>query len=385
MTKIIDLQDDRAAAMAVASMTVSRWLSRAPRVASLRSLVAAGQPTPAQALAFITDELPVRNAWLASQLSADASPFAHVEEYGAFISHLADAAGAFDAARGESSADDARTLVTRTHDTHEAAVRALMPQMRECMRLAQDVHQLGAVQRVCARVHRQLVAQRVLIAHLCLAVDKGYFERGNGGDGTSRAVVEDGCDLIALTRAACADAELAAREKHGDAPAIIVEEPAAGVVGAARRCCTVPSYVFFCLMELLKNAAGAHVQRYGVLDLCDAPPVSVRIAAEGGVACVCVADHGGGMGPDARQNALAYFFTTHEERAATYTYSRAFGEPLAGLGVGLPLAAAHARFLGGDIVLASMPGEGVSAYLTFDRVGGQRTDPPAHEDEFGRG
>mmetsp|Transcript_19441 Transcript_19441/g.45421 ORF Transcript_19441/g.45421 Transcript_19441/m.45421 type:complete len:91 (-) Transcript_19441:414-686(-) len=88
------------------------------------------------------------------------------------------------------------------------------------------------------------------------------------------------------------------------------------------------------------------------------------------------------MSIDTRQSALDYYFTTNEEREANYTYSRAFGSQFEGLGVGLPLAAAHARYLGGDLVLASLAGDGTSAYLTIDRIGGERTDPTGDRDEF---
>lgn len=57
----------------------------------------------------------------------------------------------------------------------------------------------------------------------------------------------------------------------------------------------------------------------------------------------------------------------------TYTYSRQFGSTFEGLGMGLPLAALHARYLGGDLHVAPVA-RGVHASFTFD-VTGHRREP----------
>ena len=45
------------------------------------------------------------------------------------------------------------------------------------------------------------------------------------------------------------------------------------------------------------------------------------------------------------------------------------GDPLAGLGFGLPLARLYAQSFGGDLGLMSLEGWGTSAFLHFDRTG----------------
>ena len=90
-----------------------------------------------------------------------------------------------------------------------------------------------------------------------------------------------------------------------------------------------------------------------------------------------VRDHGGGV-RGAEHQLGSFLHTTNPEREATYTYSRNFGAPFEGLGMGLPLAHAHAVYLGGGLQVASMPGIGVYAACVFD-VTGLRGDPPDSE------
>jgi hypothetical protein len=128
----------------------------------------------------------------------------------------------------------------------------------------------------------------------------------------------------------------------------------------------------FALHEVLKNAMGAHVRRVGgdAGRLDELPPVRVSVGARGATGFVKVEDHGGGwpVGTDGAR-ALRYLHSTNPPREANYTYSRNFGTPFEGLGVGLPLAHLHASLLGGGLTLAAMPGRGVTALLCFDLSG----------------
>ena len=80
------------------------------------------------------------------------------------------------------------------------------------------------------------------------------------------------------------------------------------------------------------------------------------------------------------RHALRWLQTTNPPREANYTYSRNFGAPFEGLGMGLPLAALHARYLHGELHLSRLPStalrpsSGVHASFTFD-VTGDRAEP----------
>ncbi|KAJ1640670.1 hypothetical protein T492DRAFT_1138774, partial [Pavlovales sp. CCMP2436] len=162
-------------------------LSRTPRVVSVQSLSRLRAP-PVEAVRFLADELSVRMACLARQLRGDVRVLEHTTELAATLEHAAlDAA-----ALGERVVADAptgaaflRELCTST----EVGSRALVSNLRE---LARDVgtgaEQRRAVQSVSVRSHRQLVAQRVLIAHLTKLVDS---------DDSAEPLCAPACDLSA--------------------------------------------------------------------------------------------------------------------------------------------------------------------------------------------
>ena len=185
-------------------------------------------------------------------------------------------------------------------------------------------------------------------------------------------------DVVEDSRAFC-------REKFGDSPETRVlrvvaksSGAAAGPTGAAPPVLLAP-FVAFSLHELLKNAMGAHVRHVGADRIDRLDPIEVRHGVRDGVAFVGVSDFGGGAESASLQAATTFLHTTNPEREPNYTYSRNFGAPFEGLGMGLPLAALHARYLHGELHLSSLPTTasrvgGVHASFTFD-VTGDRPEP----------
>jgi signal transduction histidine kinase len=329
-----------------------------------------GSFSPSQAVGFLSDEIPVRNSWLLRLIQSDAGHFAAIPPFGDLAQGLERSLERPPAGGEAAAVATVAHALSEQHERFEASIRALVPALRDLNARSLDMGARAAVQRVARHAHQHLVSQRVLLAQL----ETSLAEGGEAAEPRCEAI----CDLGALCASTSEEAALFCREKHGDSSEVRVELPDAAV-----RCCTVPAYARFALTEVLKNALGAHVRRYGVLDVCDAPPVELRLAAAGSTATVRVSDRGDGMSRETRRAAQRYFYTTNDEREPNYTYSRAFGSQFDGLGVGLPLAEAHLRYLGGDLVLTSMPGEGSCAYLTIDRTGGRLTDPPVGADEFG--
>ena len=86
------------------------------------------------------------------------------------------------------------------------------------------------------------------------------------------------------------------------------------------------------------------VDRHGVMEVEDAPPVTVRTASQRGSSGngplrIIVADNGGGIPPEDRQRVWDWHFTSTRRRAdPDFKYSREFGAALSGLGVGLARA-----------------------------------------------
>jgi hypothetical protein len=177
-------------------------------------------------------------------------------------------------------------------------------------------------------------------------------------------------ELRSLLQHVIDDSRAFCREKFGDSPEIRVAEiRVAGEASSLADSVMLAPFVAFPLHEILKNAMGAHVRRVGADKLDQLAPIEVRHGVRAGVAFVGVSDCGGGLTEPS--HALRFMQTTNKEREATYTYSRAFGSAFEGLGVGLPLAALHARYLNGRLFLNAVP-NGVHAAFTFDVTGNSR-------------
>lgn len=133
----------------------------------------------------------------------------------------------------------------------------------------------------------------------------------------------------------------------------------------------VPDFAAFAMTELIKNAYYAAIQRYTAAGVDDAPPITLVLAASPHWATFRVSDRGLGY----RQLAAAvtefsYFNSDAETREQpNYQYSREFGVPFSGLGLGLVRANLYARYHGGSVALLSCPGYGVVAQASFERSG----------------
>jgi len=82
-----------------------------------------------------------------------------------------------------------------------------------------------------------------------------------------------------------------------------------------------------------------------------------------------VRDRGGGV-PDQQLNRIwSYLYTTAPKTQELGDTRDPNLAPLAGFGLGLPLARAHARFCGGKVDLVSLPGHGGDAFVQLNRIG----------------
>ena len=84
-----------------------------------------------------------------------------------------------------------------------------------------------------------------------------------------------------------------------------------------------------------------------------------------------ISDKGGGIRRSQWRYVFSYLFTTARDEAVSASAAgREFGTegPLAGLGYGLPISRAHARYFGGDLQIMSMEGYGTDAFLYLSRL-----------------
>ncbi|CAK0807811.1 unnamed protein product [Prorocentrum cordatum] len=121
----------------------------------------------------------------------------------------------------------------------------------------------------------------------------------------------------------------------------------------------VPQYLFYIVVELLKNSA-----RATVLTASDSRrpferrPITISVCADDKSLVIRVEDRAGGIPAKSLDKVWSYLYTTAPARSDSWEHQ---GTPLAGFGVGLPLSRLYARYLGGNLRLISMPGQGLES------------------------
>ena len=176
-----------------------------------------------------------------------------------------------------------------------------------------------------------------------------------------------------VAQAAMEDAQYMCRRRYGDAPVVTMH---------GRTDLTfqyVPTHLHYILLELLKNSMRAS-HEYHVIGLGKdtAPPIRVVIAdgEDNEDVVIKVSDEGGGVSRSNMTRIWSYLFTTADPGVQKATVGESDGEsdfdtgsPLAGLGYGLPISRAYARYFGGDLSMMSMEGYGTDAFVHCSRLG----------------
>jgi pyruvate dehydrogenase kinase 2/3/4 len=173
-----------------------------------------------------------------------------------------------------------------------------------------------------------------------------------------------------IVRHAAHDATLMCTRKYGDAPDVVIN---------GRLDLTfpyVPTHLHYILLELLKNAMRATVEKHGIYS--ELPPVTVIIAdsLDNEDIVIKVADEGGGIPRSQIEKIWSYLFTTADpqiqEGFIGDQEDHSADSPLAGLGYGLPISRSYARYFGGDLDVLSMEGFGTDAFVYLVRLGDSR-------------
>ena len=171
------------------------------------------------------------------------------------------------------------------------------------------------------------------------------------------------------------DASYMCERKYGDSPKVVVH-------GASDLTFSyVPTHIHYIMLELLKNSMRATVEWHGIDE--DYPPIKVIISdgEENEDVVIKVSDEGGGIKRSHMKRIWSYLFTTadpaiQEGMVAFENVDHSIDSPLAGLGYGLPISRAYARFWGGDLSVMSMEGYGTDVFLHLSRLGDSREPLP---------
>jgi pyruvate dehydrogenase kinase 2/3/4 len=139
--------------------------------------------------------------------------------------------------------------------------------------------------------------------------------------------------------------------------------------------CYIPTHLHYILLELIKNSMRATMEHHAHLK--DKPPILVTIAdgTNNEDVIIKVSDQGGGIPRSEMDQIWSYLFTTASSQvqqeffqATQQVVCTENGAILAGLGYGLPLSRAYARYFGGELDLASMEGYGTDAFCHLVRL-----------------
>ncbi|CEH15983.1 mitochondrial pyruvate dehydrogenase [Ceraceosorus bombacis] len=131
----------------------------------------------------------------------------------------------------------------------------------------------------------------------------------------------------------------------------------------------VPSHLNHMMFELLKNSLRAVVERYGVENEDNFPPIKVIVVEGKEDITIKISDEGGGIPRSEMSLVWTYMYTTAQSEDLDPDFQASdFKAPMAGFGYGLPLARLYARYFGGDLKLISMEGYGTDVYLHLNRL-----------------
>ena len=173
------------------------------------------------------------------------------------------------------------------------------------------------------------------------------------------------------------DAKYMCERAHGDAPDVVIQ---------GRTDLTfayIPSHLYYCMFELLKNSLRATCEHHGVSGSMPMVKVVIADGENNEDVVIKISDEGGGIRRSHMPRIWSYLFTTAEPAfgGAGHELFSSVGDhgtdsPLAGLGYGLPISRSYARYFGGDLNLMSMEGYGTDAFLHLPRLGDR--DEPLH-------
>ena len=143
----------------------------------------------------------------------------------------------------------------------------------------------------------------------------------------------------------------------------------------------IPTHLHYILLELLKNAMRAVMEKHGMVANMTLPPIKVIIAdgTENEDVVIKVSDEGGGICRSQMEKIWSYLYTTADpaiQHDMLADHSSCSASPLAGLGYGLPISRSYLRYFGGDLDLMSMEGHGADAFVYLKRLGNSREPLP---------
>jgi pyruvate dehydrogenase kinase 2/3/4 len=189
--------------------------------------------------------------------------------------------------------------------------------------------------------------------------------------------IQKDCNTILEVQRVAAQVMQQSFEKFGITPNIEVLDASVKSKFRNRAFTYVPHHLHYMVAELLKNSCRAvvrqHAGRPGLLKN-KLPPVRVVVSKGAEDVTIKIADTGGGIPRSTFKRIWSFVHSNNDIKVKLPSHS-----PSDGLATnaahkqerefGLPLARVYARYFGGELILKSMEGYGVDAYLYLPVLG----------------
>lgn len=176
--------------------------------------------------------------------------------------------------------------------------------------------------------------------------------------GDQQGALELACQPAKVASQAAVHARALCRATKDQAPSIHVQE-----TNGAQDLLYAPSSLRYVLVEVLKNACQAVVDRHAISGSKDPlPPVVCKVTGEVDQVVVTIQDQGVGISPENMDKVWEFGYTT----ATTDPYLQTQqAQVLSGYGAGLPLSKLFVQYFGGEMEMSSKVGQGTEVTIVL--------------------
>jgi len=169
--------------------------------------------------------------------------------------------------------------------------------------------------------------------------------------------IDPNCDVTSVVQDAYDNAKFLCDQYYLRSPDMIIDSRNVDISGGPISIVYVPSHLYHMAFELLKNSMRAVVETH--MDADELPPLKLLLVKGKEDLTIKISDCGGGISRSLTDNLFLYMYSTAPKPSVSDSEST----PLAGYGYGLPLSRLYARYLQGDLVVASYEGYGTDAII----------------------
>lgn len=335
------------------SADIAEFAGRQPTPLRLEEIL--GMKTPDGLRAILQEELPVR---LANRI-AHLDTLPKLEEVDLIRGVRADFVRAFSEVRQASEPDEFELVIRRLKKRNEDHAFRMTSGMKAWMELRRN----SGEHEEDGRAFVDEFLDRLFLSRIGMeTLTSQYLALSHNPDG----IVNQNCDPCEVCERAAQRVQQLAKTYFKHVPDIEISFHG---MDNAQTLPLIPQYLFYIVVELLKNSLRAVGESHEAQGSGGKPePVEIIVASDESQVALSIMDKGGGIPFHRQPHVWSYMYTTARgntvcEKTGLILEQKAEPTPLSGYGVGLPLSRLYAEYLGGSLHLMSMPNFGTHAYL----------------------